>query len=206
MNGKWRFQLFSAPELVSEESVSQDFDDSQWAQIDVPSNWQMQGFDKPIYTNVKYPFADTPPFVPNDNPTGLYRTRFECTEDALLDTHRLAFDGVNSAFHVWCNGKWVGYSQDSRLQAEFDLSEYLSVGENTLAVMVLRWSDGSYLEDQDMWWLSGIFRDVTLLTKPKTAIEDVRIETQLDGAYRDAQLNVDVKISKMITRVVVLIR
>ncbi|WP_261884802.1 beta-galactosidase [Vibrio pomeroyi] len=196
LNGKWRFQLFSAPELVTEESVSQDFDDSQWAQIDVPSNWQMQGFDKPIYTNVKYPFADQPPFVPSDNPTGLYRTRFECTEEALLDTHRLAFDGVNSAFHMWCNGKWVGYSQDSRLQAEFDLSEYLSVGENTLAVMVLRWSDGSYLEDQDMWWLSGIFRDVTLLTKPKTAIEDVRIETQLDGAYRDAQLNVDVKISK----------
>ncbi|MFA0070238.1 sugar-binding domain-containing protein, partial [Vibrio breoganii] len=86
------------------------------------------------------------------------------------DTHRLTFDGVNSAFHLWCNGKWVGYSQDSRLPAEFDLSEYLQAGENTLAVMVLRWSDGSYLEDQDMWWLSGIFRDVTLLRKPKVAI------------------------------------
>ena len=113
-----------------------------------------------------------------------------------MDTHRLTFDGVNSAFHLWCNGKWVGYSQDSRLPAEFDVSDYLQAGDNTLAVMVLRWSDGSYLEDQDMWWLSGIFRDVTLLRKPKIAIEDVRVETQLDACYRDACLKVSTQISK----------
>ena len=196
LNGVWKFQLFDAPELVSEAMVAEHFDDATWDSIEVPSNWQMQGYDKPIYTNVKYPFADTPPFVPRDNPTGLYRTSFQCTEQALTNTHRIMFDGVNSAFHLWCNGKWVGYSQDSRLPAEFDLSAFVKVGENSLAVMVLRWSDGSYLEDQDMWWLSGIFRDVTLLTKPKTAIEDVKIETQLDAAYRDAQLCVDVKISK----------
>ncbi|MEZ8017237.1 beta-galactosidase [Vibrio splendidus] len=196
LNGVWKFQLFDSPELVSEEVVSEHFDDSIWESIVVPSNWQMQGFDKPIYTNVKYPFADNPPFVPSDNPTGLYRTRFNCTEQELLDTHRLTFDGVNSAFHLWCNGKWVGYSQDSRLPAEFDVSEYLQAGENTLAVMVLRWSDGSYLEDQDMWWLSGIFRDVTLLRKPKVAIEDVGIETQLDACYRDAVLKVSAKITK----------
>ncbi|PMH00093.1 beta-galactosidase [Vibrio lentus] len=196
LNGEWKFQLFDAPELVSEESVSEHFDDSLWEKIEVPSNWQMQGFDKPIYTNVKYPFDDKPPFVPTDNPTGLYRTRFNCTEQALLDTHRLTFDGVNSAFHLWCNGKWVGYSQDSRLPAEFDVSDYLQAGDNTLAVMVLRWSDGSYLEDQDMWWLSGIFRDVTLLRKPKIAIEDVRVETQLDACYRDACLKVSTQISK----------
>ncbi|MDH5924922.1 beta-galactosidase [Vibrio lentus] len=196
LNGEWKFQLFDAPELVSAESVSEHFDDSQWEKIEVPSNWQMQGFDKPIYTNVKYPFDDKPPFVPTDNPTGLYRTRFNCTEHALLDTHRLTFDGVNSAFHLWCNGKWVGYSQDSRLPAEFDVSDYLQAGDNTLAVMVLRWSDGSYLEDQDMWWLSGIFRDVTLLRKPKIAIEDVRVETQLDACYRDASLKVSTQISK----------
>ncbi|MFS1949290.1 beta-galactosidase [Vibrio lentus] len=194
--GEWKFQLFDAPELVSEESVSEHFDDSLWEKIEVPSNWQMQGFDKPIYTNVKYPFDDKPPFVPTDNPTGLYRTRFNCTEQALLDTHRLTFDGVNSAFHLWCNGKWVGYSQDSRLPAEFDVSDYLQAGDNTLAVMVLRWSDGSYLEDQDMWWLSGIFRNVTLLRKPKIAIEDVRVETQLDACYRDACLKVSTQISK----------
>ncbi|TKG06583.1 beta-galactosidase [Vibrio lentus] len=196
LNGVWKFQLFDSPELVSEEFVSEHFDDSSWKSIAVPSNWQMQGFDKPIYTNVKYPFADNPPFVPSDNPTGLYRTHFNCTEPELLDTHRLTFDGVNSAFHLWCNGKWVGYSQDSRLPAEFDVSEYLQVGENTLAVMVLRWSDGSYLEDQDMWWLSGIFRDVTLLRKPKIAIEDVGIETQLDACYRDAVLNISTQITK----------
>ncbi|PTP05337.1 beta-galactosidase [Vibrio splendidus] len=196
LNGVWKFQLFGSPELVCEEFVSEHFDDSSWKSITVPSNWQMQGFDKPIYTNVKYPFADNPPFVPSDNPTGLYRTHFNCTEPELLDTHRLTFDGVNSAFHLWCNGKWVGYSQDSRLPAEFDVSEYLQVGENTLAVMVLRWSDGSYLEDQDMWWLSGIFRDVTLLRKPKVAIEDVGIETQLDACYRDAVLNVSTQITK----------
>ncbi|MEZ8385759.1 sugar-binding domain-containing protein, partial [Vibrio splendidus] len=196
LNGVWKFQLFDSPELVCEEFVSEHFDDSSWKSIAVPSNWQMQGFDKPIYTNVKYPFADNPPFVPTDNPTGLYRRRFNCTEQALLDTHRLTFDGVNSAFHLWCNGKWVGYSQDSRLSAEFDVSDYLQAGDNTLAVMVLRWSDGSYLEDQDMWWLSGIFRDVTLLRKPKVAIEDVGIETQLDACYRDAVLNVSTQITK----------
>ncbi|MGR5555292.1 beta-galactosidase [Vibrio fortis] len=196
LNGVWKFQLFDAPELVSEAMVAEHFDDTTWDLIEVPSNWQMQGYDKPIYTNVKYPFADTPPFVPRDNPTGLYRTSFQCPEQALANTHRILFDGVNSAFHLWCNGKWVGYSQDSRLPAEFDLSAFVKAGENSLAVMVLRWSDGSYLEDQDMWWLSGIFRDVTLLTKPKTAIEDVKIETQFDAAYRDAQLCVDVKISK----------
>ncbi|PMM25975.1 beta-galactosidase [Vibrio lentus] len=196
LNGEWKFKLFDAPELVSEESVSVHFDDSLWEKIEVPSNWQMQGFDKPIYTNVKYPFDDKPPFVPTDNPTGLYRTRFNCTEQALLDTHRLTFDGVNSAFHLWCNGKWVGYSQDSRLPAEFDVSDYLQAGDNILAVMVLRWSDGSYLEDQDMWWLSGIFRDVTLLRKPKVAIEEVRVETQLDACYRDAYLKVSTQISK----------
>ncbi|PML59020.1 beta-galactosidase [Vibrio lentus] len=196
LNGVWKFQLFGSPELVCEEFVSEHFDDSSWKSITVPSNWQMQGFDKPIYTNVKYPFADNPPFVPSDNPTGLYRTHFNCTEPELLDTHRLTFGGVNSAFHLWCNGKWVGYSQDSRLPAEFDVSEYLQAGENTLAVMVLRWSDGSYLEDQDMWWLSGIFRDVTLLRKPKVAIEDVGIETQLDACYRDAVLNISTQITK----------
>ncbi|WP_135455966.1 beta-galactosidase [Vibrio echinoideorum] len=196
LNGIWKFQLFDTPELLVEELVSEHFDDSLWESIVVPRNWQMQGFDKPIYTNVKYPFVDNPPFVPNDNPTGLYRTRFDCSEQELLDTHRLTFDGVNSAFHLWCNGRWVGYSQDSRLPAEFDLSPFLHAGENSLAVMVLRWSDGSYLEDQDMWWLSGIFRDVTLLRKPKVAIEDVCIVTQLDACYRDAVLNISTQITK----------
>ena len=190
LNGQWRFKLFEQPELVSEDVVIPAFDDSEWDHIPVPSNWQLEGYDKPIYTNVKYPFSDNAPFVPAQNPTGLYRTEFHF--DEIEDTTTsIQFDGVNSAFHLWCNGEWVGYSQDSRLPAEFDLSNFLHTGVNQLSVMVLRWSDGSYLEDQDMWWLSGVFRDVTLLTKPNVAIKDVEIITQLDESYRDAVLQVN---------------
>ncbi|SON49494.1 beta-galactosidase [Vibrio tapetis] len=197
LNGAWRFQLFEQPELVKESMVSEHFDDSSWPVIRVPSNWQCQGFDNPIYTNVKYPFVDNAPNVPAQNPTGVYRIGFDAPSHFEGLIQRIIFDGVNSAFHLWCNGEWVGYSQDSRLPAEFDLTDVLKSGQNQLTVMVLRWSDGSYLEDQDMWWLSGIFRDVTLLAKPKVAIEDVTIVTNLDACYRDATLNVKVKISSV---------
>ncbi len=196
LNGRWKFKLFDRPESVDEQCVSQQFDDSHWDEIQVPGNWQTQGYDKPIYTNVKYPFADTPPYVPEDNPTGLYRLSFQLDQLEPGKHHTLTFDGVNSAFHLWCNGHWVGYSQDSRLAAEFDLSRYLQQGSNQLSVMVLRWSDGSYLEDQDMWWLSGIFRSVTLRSKPAIAIEDVAITTELDACYRDARLQVATTLSE----------
>ncbi|MEZ8823542.1 beta-galactosidase [Vibrio amylolyticus] len=196
LNGQWQFQLFDKPESVPAESVEKSFDDSVWSAITVPSNWQLQGFDKPIYTNVKYPFPDTPPTVPSENPTGVYRTAFQVSEQELSDKRTsITFDGVNSAFHLWCNGKWVGYSQDSRLPAEFDLTQYLVCGENQLTAMVIRWSDGSYLEDQDMWWLSGIFRDVTLTRKPAIHIRDVEINTELDASYRDAALKVTTTLS-----------
>ncbi|WP_038174996.1 MULTISPECIES: beta-galactosidase [Vibrio] len=194
LNGQWRFTLFDQPEMVNEACVEKSFDDSDWSSISVPSNWQLQGFDKPIYTNVKYPFADIPPYVPQHNPTGLYRLSFDFLPSE--GQTRIVFDGVNSAFHLWCNGRWVGYSQDSRLAAEFDLTDYLQQGTNQLSVMVLRWSDGSYLEDQDMWWLSGIFRDVTLITKPKIHIKDVAVITHLDSSYRDAQLSVTTILSE----------
>lgn len=190
LNGEWKFALFGAPQLVAERFMQPEFDDGEWGTIAVPSNWQLQGHDKPIYTNVKYPFAVNPPLVPQENPTGCYRSTFSLESADLLQTQRIIFDGVNSAFHLWCNGKWVGYSQDSRLPAEFDLSPFVQQGENLLAVMVMRWSDGCYLEDQDMWWLSGIFRDVTLLAKPKHAISDVFITPELDANYRDGSLNV----------------
>lgn len=195
LNGHWKFKLFDAPEQVDGDFIASDFNDSLWDEIPVPSNWQMHGFDKPIYTNVKYPFTVNPPFVPKDNPTGCYRTEFNLSQADLTRNQRLIFDGVNSAFHLWCNGHWIGYSQDSRLPAEFDLSPYLTEGSNSLAVMVSRWSDGSYLEDQDMWWLSGIFRDVTLLSKAKHCIEDVFITPDLDACYRDASLSVVTQIS-----------
>ena len=195
LNGNWKFKLFSQPELIEEIFTKGAFDDSAWDSIQVPSNWQLQGFDKPIYTNVKYPFSDTPPFVPQENPTGLYRLNFSINDLDLNKRNTITFDGVNSAFHLWCNDEWVGFSQDSRLAAEFDLSDHLNSGENHLVVMVLRWSDGSYLEDQDMWWLSGIFRNVTLRSKPLTAIADVEIMTDLDACYRDATLKVTTTLS-----------
>ncbi|MGL5336333.1 MAG: sugar-binding domain-containing protein, partial [Enterovibrio sp.] len=132
LNGQWKFQLFAAPQLVAESFMQPKFDDSEWQTIAVPSNWQLQGHDKPIYTNVKYPFAVNPPRVPEDNPTGCYRTTFSLEHADLLQTQRIIFDGVNSAFHLWCNGQWIGYSQDSRLPAEFDLSKFVQAGENVL--------------------------------------------------------------------------
>ncbi|WED22311.1 beta-galactosidase [Vibrio sp. JC009] len=199
LNGEWKFNLFSRPEEVPAESINADFDDAGWNDIKVPANWQMQGHDKPIYTNIKYPFQDNPPFVPEENPTGCYRTSFELEEMWAKRTTRIIFEGVNSAFHLWCNGEWVGYSQDSRLPAEFDLSSYLKAGKNQLMVMVMRWSDGSYLEDQDMWWLSGIFRDVSLLSKPEVALEDISIQTELDGTYRDATLKLRTRLNSKTT-------
>ncbi|EPP21027.1 beta-galactosidase [Vibrio fluvialis] len=196
LNGEWKFELYAKPEIVIPDVIEQDFNDSHWASIAVPGNWQCQGFDKPIYTNIKYPFADNPPYVPQENPTGVYRTRFTLDERLEHSRYFISFDGVNSAFHLWCNGGWVGYSQDSRLPAEFDLSAHLTDGENLLTVMVMRWSDGSYLEDQDMWWLSGIFRDVTLTTKPLVSIADVEIKTELDACFRDATLNVTTSLSE----------
>lgn len=194
LNGKWQFAWFSAPEAVPESWLTSDL--PQADTINVPSNWQMDGYDAPIYTNVTYPIPVNPPYVPAQNPTGCYSLTFNI-EDAWLDEGqtRIIFDGVNSAFHLWCNGRWVGYGQDSRLPSEFDLSDYLLHGENRLAVMVLRWSDGSYLEDQDMWRMSGIFRDVSLLHKPTTQIRDLRINTRFNDDFSRATLETEVRVA-----------
>ena len=201
LNGRWAFKLFDRPEGIPEDFPERAFDDAAWSDMAVPANWQMQGADRPIYTNVKYPFDVNPPKVPEANPTGCYRKCFTLPESWQSRQTRILFDGVNSAFHLWCNGQWVGYSQDSRLPAEFDLSPFLQEGENQLAVMVMRWSDGSYLEDQDMWWLSGIFRDVTLLSKPHNGIADVFFDTELDACFRDAYLNIRTTLSTAHQRV-----
>lgn len=194
LNGEWRFSFFPRPEAVPESWLGEDCADA--VAMPVPSNWQMQGFDTPIYTNVTYPIAVDPPWVPEENPTGCYSLTFTVDEALLAQGQtRIIFDGVNSAFHLWCNGEWVGYSQDSRLPAEFDLSAVLHAGANRLAVMVLRWSDGSYLEDQDMWRMSGIFRDVYLLHKPTARIDDFHIETRLNAEFNHAQLLVDMQLA-----------
>lgn len=191
LNGEWQFRFFSAPEQVPESWITQECADA--VTTPVPSNWQMQGFDTPIYTNVTYPIIVNPPFVPAENPTGCYSLTFEVDEQWLASGQtRIVFDGVNSAFYLWCNGEWVGYSQDSRLPAEFDLTQVLKPGSNRLAVLVLRWCDGSYLEDQDMWRMSGIFRDVSLQHKPSTHIADYHYVTELNADYDRAKLQVEV--------------
>lgn len=195
LNGDWSFHLAPFPEAVPDSFFHSDFDDSAWAKIPVPSNWQLQGYDKPIYTNIRYPFLCDPPNVPQENPTGCYRREFSIPEGWQNREIFLVFDGVSSAFHSWVNGQEVGYSQDSRLPAEFNITPYLKEGNNLLALRVYRWSDGSYLEDQDMWWLSGIFRDVVLYAKPKVSIGDYFVQTHLDALYCDAVLTLRTRLN-----------
>lgn len=191
LNGQWEFRLFERPEQVCEAVLASSLPEDEialWRMMPVPANWQMEGEDKPIYCNVKYPFPVTPPHVPSENPTACYRKAFHVDASSLSKANHIVFEGVNSAFHLWCNQQYVGYSQDSRLPAEFDLSPFLNAGENLLTVLVIRWSDGSYLEDQDMWWLSGIFRDVYLIEKPTAHIQDVFATPSLDACYRDGSI------------------
>ena len=200
LDGKWKFFLAPSVEAAPTEFHLSSFDDSQWPEIAVPGTWQMPGmcdmkdFDRPIYTNIRYPFPVDPPRVPRENPTGCYRTEF--TVPALWDKRRtyLVFDGVDSAFHVWLNGNALGFSTDSRLPAEFDLTDFICPGRNILAVRVYRWSHGSYLEDQDMWRLSGIQRPVWLYSKPEVRIADFHAITRLDRDYHHAVLEVRVAV------------
>jgi len=195
LDGEWSFALFDRADDVPDNWASRGF--AGGSTIKVPGNWQLQGFDRPIYTNVKYPFPCDPPRVPEQNPTGCYSRVFTMPECWRGENQiRIIFDGVDSAFYIACNDQQVGYSQDSRLPAEFDLTPFLKAGENHLAVKVLRWSDGSYLECQDMWWLSGIFRSVRLLCKPRLHLEDVRLSTHLDADYRDGELRVSAQTTK----------
>ncbi|MEH7179343.1 beta-galactosidase subunit alpha [Neobacillus vireti] len=194
LNGSWKFHYAESPALAPEHFYQDDFDVSEWDELVVPSHWQMNGYGKPHYTNVQYPFPVNPPYVPTENPTGSYRRSFYIPTEWLTQKIILRFEGVDSAFHLWINGVEVGYSQGSRIPSEFDISAYIHEGENTLAVRVYQWSDGTYLEDQDMWWLSGIFRDVYLLAKPKVHIQDFFVTTNLDDQYKNATLSIDTMI------------
>jgi beta-galactosidase len=198
LNGQWKFHLAACPEEVPASFQDEDFDVSSWADITVPGNWQLQGFDDiPIYTNVVYPFPPNPPFVPKENPTGCYRHVFSVDPAWLERRIYLLFESVDSAFYVWVNGQEVGYSQDSRLPAEFDVTPYVRAGENTIAVQVMRYCDGTYLEDQDMWLLSGIQRDVILYSKPHVALEDFLVRTPLDNRYEDGTFHVEAQITSV---------
>ena len=194
LDGQWQFSWARSPFDVDARWLEDDLPDSRSTLV--PSNWQMQGYDAPIYTNVRYPIDTTPPRVPQENPTGCYSLTFRVDESWRADGQtQIIFDGVNSAFHLWCNGEWVGYSQDSRLPAAFDLSPYLQPGDNRICVMVMRWSAGTWLEDQDMWRMSGIFRSVWLLNKPTLHLCDVQLTPQLDVLYRDAELLVNLSVA-----------
>jgi beta-galactosidase len=197
LNGEWRFHLAPRPAQVPPGFFEDDFNASGWDAITVPGNWQLQGFDDiPIYTNVVYPFPANPPHPPTDNPTGCYRRTFRIDPTWVGRDVFLLFESVDSAFYVWVNGQEVGYSQDSRLPAEFDITPYLRTGDNLLAVQVMRYSDGSYLEDQDMWLLSGIQRDVTLYAKPVVRIEDFQVQTIFDDHYVNAKLHIKTRITR----------
>lgn len=196
LNGQWQFFYAPNPAGIPDDFYQPDFDVRDWGGIQVPGNWQLQGYDIPRYTNVQYPFPiDDNCTVPvEDNPTGAYRREFQVPEDWTGQPIFLLFEGVDSAFYLWVNGQMVGYSQDSRLPAEFDITAYVQPGPNTVAVLVYRWSDGSYLEDQDFWRLSGIFRNVYLWSAPAVHVRDARVRTPLDSKYEDAMLVLQVKV------------
>lgn len=193
LNGNWKFHYASSPNEAPENFHLPSFNDKQWKTLPVPSCWQLYGYGRPHYTNVIYPIPLSPPTVPSENPTGCYRKTFVYNKELTKnECFILRFDGVDSAFHVWLNGKFIGFSKGSRLPSEFDVSKVINSGTNLLAVKVYQWSDGTFLEDQDMWWLSGIFRDVSLLRVPSVHIYDFKYVTEFDSNYQNSTLHLEV--------------
>ena len=190
LNGQWAFRLSDRAD-IAEDFAAPDFDDSGWGRIPVPSHWQLEGHGSPAYTNKRYPFPVDPPYVPDENPTGDYRLHFTMPGSWGVERIILRFDGIDSCGKVWMGGREVGVTSGSRLPAEFDVTDLVVPGDNVLAVRVHQWSSGSYLEDQDMWWLSGIFRDVTLTGRPAGAIEDFEVHADYDHTTGMGTLRVD---------------
>ncbi|BAX82397.1 glycoside hydrolase family 2 TIM barrel-domain containing protein [Labilibaculum antarcticum] len=196
LNGKWKFNLSINPSERPFYFFKDDYDTSDWTEIKVPSNWEIEGFDVPIYTNMKYPHEKTPPTIQDDyNPVGSYKRSFTIPSDWKNKETYIHFGAVSSAFYIWVNEKKVGYSEDSKTPAEFDITKYLKEGENTLAVEVYRWSDASYMEDQDFWRLSGMTRDVYLLARNKTHVRDFAVIADLNETYTDGLLNLKVEVA-----------
>lgn len=200
LNGTWRFHWVPRHNEVPADFFQPGFDVSAWDTIDVPSNWQMRGYDIPIYTNVKYPFPAEPPFIRRDNPVGSYLRSFSVPQSWSGKEVYIHFDGVQSAFYLWINGQRVGYSQGSMTPAEFRITPYLKTGENLIAVKVFRWSDGSYLEDQDFWRMSGIHRDVYLVARPVTMLRDFSVTTDLDENFQDADFRLRTTVAHLATK------
>ncbi len=190
LNGEWAFKYFPSIYDCQENFFEEGYDASGFDSIPVPSNWQDHGYGCHQYTNTRYPFPFDPPFVPHENPCGAYLKKFDYHAPEGCPAHFLNFEGVDSCYYVWLNGEFVGYHQVSHSTGEFDVSGIIREGENTLAVLVLKWCDGSYLEDQDKFRSSGIFRDVYILARPKNHIRDFFTTTVLKNDYRDASVNI----------------
>ncbi len=198
LNGKWKFHFVNKPADRPSGFFSSSFDDSQWKLIDVPANWDLKGYDYPIYTNIRYPFKPAPPTMQADfNPVGSYRMEFETPADWNGKDIILHFGAVSSAMYVWVNGEEVGYSEDSKTPAEFNITKYLKSGKNLLAVQIFRWCDGSYLEDQDFWRMSGITRDVYLVARAATHVFDFQLKSGLDELYKDGIFNADITLRNL---------
>tara|TARA_B100000809_G_scaffold176399_1_gene173794 strand:+ start:1297 stop:5772 length:4476 start_codon:yes stop_codon:yes gene_type:complete len=195
LNGTWKFNHVNKPSDRPKEFYTSDYDVSNWDETQVPSDWQMNGYDFPIYTNIIYPFPIDPPFIPDSfNPVGSYKRTFNVSSSWDQQQVFLHFGAVNSAFYVWVNGEKVGYSEGSKTPAEFDITEYIKIGENDISVEVYRWSSGSYLEDQDFWRLSGIERDVYLYAVPQQHISNIKIKAGLSNDYKDGKFNAKISL------------
>ncbi len=195
LNGDWYFNFVDKQEDKPTDFYKTGFDFKFWKLIEVPSCWEMKGYGTPIYTNSTYPFPKNPPYIDRDNPVGSYVREFKVPADWNDQEIILHFGGVSSAMYVWLNGEYVGYSQDSRLPAEFNVTKFVNEGHNTLSVQVFRWCDGSYLEDQDHWRMSGIHREVMLMAQPKVALNDFFVRTKMDDSYTYATLQIRPEIS-----------
>ncbi|MEL6590895.1 MAG: sugar-binding domain-containing protein, partial [Bacteroidota bacterium] len=190
LNGDWKFRWLPKLDKVPANFYSPTASIGGWDDIQVPSNWQMLGYGQAIYTNIRYPIPVNPPYVPDDNEVGLYKKNFTVPREWENMQIILHFGGISSAAYVWVNGEKVGYTQGSRLPAEFDISPYAKLGTNHIAVQVIRWSDGTYLEDQDHWRLSGIHREVYVQAVPKVHLSDFGVRTRLDENYQNATLEI----------------
>lgn len=194
LNGEWEFKFYSSFLDVEDDFLDRNFSES----IQVPSNWQLKGYDKPMYLNVRYPIPYNPPYVPDENPVGIYRRTFHVNLSDGLEQF-INFEGVDSCFYLYMNHQFVGYSQVTHMTSEFNITKYLKDGENSIVVMVLKWCDGTYLECQDKWRLSGIIRDVYILTRPKEKVQQYRITTKLNKSYDLAYIELNVKANTFVT-------
>lgn len=195
LSGQWNFNFFTNPLLVPEEFYSQKM--TQWGQITVPNMWQMEGHGDLQYTDEGFPFPIDVPFVPTDNPTGAYQRSFTLGESWDNKQTIIKFDGVETYFELYVNGEYAGFSKGSRLTAEFDISQFVQQGENLLSVRVMQWADSTYIEDQDMWWTAGIFRDVYLVGKEQVHVQDFTVRTDFAEDYRAATLSCQVELENL---------